>query len=104
MIIWDSISSLHNIQIEGRPAAMLNSKLGGTSLPNKNVTISQAETVAMNYINNLLKDFDYHCYIHIFSMPKQTQETNQLEYVIWCGKVGMEPSSPPNLQWWEVPI
>ena len=102
MLIWDDIEQEHNIRIKGIQKAKINKYLGGTDYLNKNVTAEQAETVAQNYINPLIEADGYHLYIHIFSFPKKTEETNPFEYIVWLGGLDDEPPVyPGNTYWWE---
>ena len=103
MIIWDDILEQHNIRIKGAAKAQLNKYLGDTKLPNKNVMAAQAETVVMNFINNALSGTNMHFYIHIFSFPKKTEETNPFNYLAWLGPIGIEPTVfPGDTYWWEL--
>ena len=103
MIIWDEALQRHNIRIKGNIRGKVDKYLnGGAVLPNKNVKAEQAETVAQNYINPLIEADGYHLYIHIFSFPKKTEETNPFEYVVWLGDLDDEPHVyPGNTYWWE---
>ena len=103
MIIWDKTENVHNIRIGGLNRVKLTKYLSGSDYVNKNVTIAQAETVARTFLNTAFSKTEFHCYLHIFTMPKKTQETVPFDYVLWCGPIGMEPSAPSGLQWWESP-
>lgn len=102
MIIWDDILQQHDIRIKGAVKAQLNKYLGGSSIPNSNVTVEQAELVVTNFLNGAVVDEGYHVYIHIFSFPKKTQEEVPFVYTIWLGGIGDEPVVyPGNTYWWE---
>lgn len=96
-IIWNEILEQHNIKPKGAVRAQLDKYIDGGKLPNQNVTVEHAELVIKNTINSLISVDGVHLYIHIYSFPKKTQETNPFDYVLWMGEIGTEP--PVN--WWE---
>ena len=44
-IIWDEILEQHDVKPKGAVRAQLNKYIDGGQLPNKNVTVAQAEIV-----------------------------------------------------------
>ena len=96
-IIWDEILESHDIKPKGAVRAQLDKYIDDGSLPNQNVTAAQAEAVIKSTMDSLLLVDGVHLYIHIFSFPKKTQETNPFDYVLWVGEIGTEPFT----NWWE---
>jgi len=101
MLIWDDILEGHNIRIDGAYKGHIDKYLGGDKLPNKNVTVEQAELISTNYLNNLLSGTGYEVRIHIFSFPKKTEETVPFVYTLNLYPAGSPHDDHPGYDWWE---